>query len=247
MNKYFWSLALLIIMSSCAKKLSLFNPNPDKFNLNNLEYEYIATKSKVRFEDNGKKQKAIANIRLKKDSILWFSVTPGMGIEAARGVVTQDEFIIIDRIHRSYVRRPISEFSDKAHFDLDLSLLESILVGNMIWPVEKKGEISKEDDFYIVSKEKGDLQIENYIGTNSMKLEKVHAMSDTTSSTLDILYKDFQKFSGHVVPSKVDAKISYKVLNRQKMSNITIEHTKVDIDQGTLTFPFSIPRKYKAK
>lgn len=249
MNRFIWSVAMVIVLSSCAKNLSLFNPNPDKFNLNNLEYEYISMRSKVKYQDGDRKVRATANIRLKKDSILWFSVTPGMGIEAARGVITKDEFIIIDKIRKRYTRRPISEFTQRAHFDFDLTLLESILVGNLIWPVEKKDQVykDKETSCYVVSKEKGELSIDNYIGSNSMKLEKVRAFSDSTVSTLDISYRDFQKFSGRVVPSTVEAKIKYADRdNSEKLSNITIQHTKVEIDKGSLSFPFSIPRKYKA-
>ena len=247
MNKILCWIAGMVILASCSNKITFRNPNPNKFNLNNVEYEYISMRSKVKYDDGDKRQKAVANIRLKKDSILWFSITPGMGIEAARGVITANEFIIVDRIHKTYTRRPIREFSEKAHFELDLSLIESILVGNMVWPVEKRSEISKQKEYYVVTKAKGDLKVENFIGSHTMKLEKIHATSDTSSSTLDIKYADFDKFSSRIMPTNIEAKISYTIGTKtQKMSNITIEHTKVEIDDSSLSFPFSIPSKYKA-
>ena len=123
MNKLILCLIMIMALTSCSKKISLFNPNPNKLNINNLDYEYVSLRSKIKYADESTKQRVVATIRLKKDSILWFSVTPGLGIEAARGVITKDEFIILDRLHKTYTRRPIREFSEKAHFDLIFSSL----------------------------------------------------------------------------------------------------------------------------
>ena len=245
MNRIVLCLIGVVALTSCSKKFSLFSTNPDKFNLNNLEYEYLSLKSKIKYEDGDDKQKATANIRIRKDSVIWFSITPGLGIEAARGIITHDSIMIIDKINKEYTVKAVREFTDKVHFKLDLQLLESILVGNLIWPVREGDKITRSRGFYLIPKKYQTLSIKNYIGANSMKLEKMEVTSDTSINALQIQYSSFQLFDEKVVPTEVDMNIKYITPNdnTQKMSNITIEHAKVEIDKKH-KFSFTIPKKY---
>ena len=246
MNKQFlYLLVVWVLLSSCSKKFALFNTDPDKFNLKNVEYEYLSIKSKLKYEDQDKKHKGTANIRIKKDSIVWFSITPGMGIEAARGVILKDTMKIVDRINKQYSIESIEKLTKKIHVEMDLQMLESILIGNLIWPIEEEDEISRSKGFYAIPKQHDNLMITNYIGASSKKLERIMAISDSTSSTLVINYSDFMVVSDNVIPKKIEVQIKYSSGpdNTQKISNITIEHAKVEIDKR-LKFSFSIPKKY---
>ena len=246
MNKsILYLLVVWVLASSCSKKFALFSTNPDQFNLNNIEYEYLSLKSKLRYEDQDNKHKGTANVRIKNDSIVWFSITPGMGIEAARGVVLKDTMKIVDRINKQYTIESIQQLSRKVHIEMDLKMLESILIGNLIWPIEEDDEITRSKGLFSVSKKHGNLTVTNYIGATSKKLEKIEAVSDSSASTLEISYSDFMIVSEKVIPKKIDISIKYTSGpdNTQKISNITIEHAKVEIDKK-LKFSFSIPKKY---
>jgi len=244
MNRPVLCLLGILALTSCSK--TLFSTDPNKFNLNNVAYEYLTLKSKVQYEDENTSHKGIANIRIKKDSIVWFSITPGMGIEAARGVILEDSVKIINKIEKEYSVESIDKLLDKVHFDFDLSMVESILIGNLIWPIKAEDEINRIKGYFVFTKHYQNLTITNYIGTHSKKVEKLEAKSDSTTNTLNIQYSDFKKESGKIIPSKIDVQIKYntKTDNIQKMSNITIEHAKVEIDKNNLKFSFSIPKKY---
>lgn len=246
MNRILCCLLGAVILTSCSKKFSLFNTDPDKFNLNNIEYEYLTLKSKIRYEDDNKKHKGTANIRIKNDSIIWFSITPGMGIEAARGIVLEDSIKVINKIDKEYSIESIDSLLSKVHFDFDLQMVESILIGNLIWSIDETDKVTRSKGYFIIPKKIDDLTITNYIGRHSKKIEKIEAKSDSSDNTLKIVYSDFKNWSDKVVPSKIDVEIKYttKKDNIQKMSNITIEHAKVEIDKSKLKFSFSIPKKY---
>ncbi len=246
MNKFFWYLLVVwVLLSSCSKKLSLFNTDPNQFNLNNVEYEYLSIKSKLRYDDQDKKHKGTANIRIKHDSIVWFSITPGMGIEAARGVIRKDTLLIVDRINKQYTVEAVDKLTEKIKIEMDLPMLESILIGNLIWPVMEEDDITRSKGFYVIPKEYETLKVKSYIGAHSKKLERITASSDSSSSTLNIKYSEFMKVDEKVIPKKIDIQIKYSTGpgEPQKISNITIEHAKVEIDKE-LKFSFSIPKKY---
>ncbi len=246
MNRFILCLAGVLLFSACSKKLALFSSKSSQLNLNNLEYENLSMKSKIKYKDENRDLKATANIRVRKDSVLWFSLTPGLGIEAARGVVTKDSIIILDKIHKEYQVLKVSDLSEKYHFDFDLKLLESIIIGNLIWPITEEDDIKKEDGYFVVEKAEGDLSVMNYIGANSMKLERLQAVSDTSKNALRIAYTEFLKEEGKVIPSEINMEINYRSKRNRakKVSKVQIRHSKININKENLNFSFSIPDKY---
>ena len=117
----------------------------------------------------------------------------------------------------------------------------------MIWPVEPTDVVVREEAYFNISKEKGDLSISHFIGRNTLKLEKLEAISDSTQNSMDISYSEFDLISQKIVPAKAVISIKYtsRKDGRRKISNIVFDHTKIDIDNKKLKFSFAIPDKYK--
>ena len=247
MNRIILCLAGLLIFSACSKKLAIFSSKSSQLNLNNLDYENLSLKSRIKYKDENRDLKATANIRVRRDSIIWFSLTPGLGIEAARGVVTKDSIIILDKIHKEYQVLQVADLSEKYHFDFDLRLIESIIIGNLIWPITDDDEIKKEDGFFKVAKSEGDLSVLNFIGASSMKLEKIQAVRDSSKNALFIDYTEFLKEEGKVLPSEINMEINYRSKRNKakKVSKVQIRHSKIGINKDDLNFSFSIPDKYE--
>ncbi|MEQ6121154.1 DUF4292 domain-containing protein [Reichenbachiella sp. MALMAid0571] len=247
MNKLALPIVILLLFASCSKKFTFFNPNPNKLKIKNLEFDDLTLRTKIKYKSGLEDLKATAHIRIKKDSLIWFSLTPGLGIEAARGLITQDSIVLIDKIHKEYTILQFKDLTEKFNFNLDFHLMESILLGNMIWPVESTDQVLKEDTYYSVSKEKGDLAISHFIGIHTMKLEKLEAVSDSTQNSMHIDYSEFDLISDKIVPAKSVITIQYtsRKDGRRKISNINFDHAKIDIDSKKQKFTFEIPDKYK--
>lgn len=249
MNRLIYCAAILLFFTSCSKNFVLFNNNPDRFNLNNLEFETLSLRTKIKANHHGESLKATANIRMKKDSIIWFSLTPGLGIEAARGIITKDSIAVIDKINKQYEIMKFDDLNEEMHFEFSYNLIESIIIGNLIWTIEQNDEVERETGYYSISKAKGDISITNYIGANSKKLEKIEAQQLNTDNILKINYDGFQEFSEKIIPTdaKIQIKHRQKKDNVQKLSNINMQHTRIEIDKKNLKFAFSIPSKYERK
>ena len=132
-----------ITLASCKSKtavLSTFeNPEQillDKINEASLEYHWFSSKAKIRLESNEKSGGGRMNIRMVRDSLIWFNFKK-LSIEGARGLITQDSFKIIYRTEKKYEIGNIQSLM--AAYDLPLSFreLQFYISGNIPVPSDK--------------------------------------------------------------------------------------------------------------
>jgi hypothetical protein len=64
------------------------------------------------------------------DSVIWISVSPGLGIEAVRLYITPDSVFFMNRINNEYATTTFSFFNTRYQVDLDFNMLQSLLTGN---------------------------------------------------------------------------------------------------------------------
>ncbi|WPP49420.1 DUF4292 domain-containing protein [Catalinimonas niigatensis] len=248
-----------IFFSACSKKTLNFKDAEiaDEFAVNDLEFEYLTTNSKIRFSNDEKNLSATANIRLKKDSIIWVSITPGFGIEAARGIITQDSLIFINRMNKEYSAYDFEQLSREFNFSIDFDLLQSVLLGDMPLEPGDQDLVKKESNYYVVKQEKGAITINNFVDARSLKLERV-AMQDrskeevfgksrTRNNTLTLRYNDFQMLNEQVFPFENLVSLDYQRNGKKRRTEIDIQHKKASITDEVLRFPFSVPEKYVQK
>ena len=113
----------LIVFSSCGifKKNNNINndnnnnvhnsksvPSPDvliaidSLSANYLDYNSLTIKFSADYLKDDKKSILKGLLKFKKDSFIWGSIRPGLGIELARFLFTQDSIKFIDRYHKEY-------------------------------------------------------------------------------------------------------------------------------------------------
>ncbi len=171
-----WALLILLIFSSCARK-SQVNGTRDRdadvkaFSIDEVDFSYFTSRAKFKYEDSdGQKLRATVNFRIKKDSLIWFSITPGFGIEAARGVITQDMIMINDRINRDYTEMSIEELGTQYNINLSYGVFEALILGNTAFSdlPGKWKKSGREADFL---QEISHITIQNTVAIGSQKFE----------------------------------------------------------------------------
>src|SRR5690606_8190730 len=104
MTKLFAGIVLVFgisLLFSCSKKTLVYKADGkmEDFSPVYTDYNYMSAKAKVIIEEeSGKITRGSLNLRSKKDSVLWFIISPGMGMEAVRGLITQEKIQFQDRI-----------------------------------------------------------------------------------------------------------------------------------------------------
>lgn len=236
----------MVMLSSCSRQVgAIFGKRKDKLEIVNPEFDYLTSKAKFRF-DNGKKSvAATAHFRIKKDSIIWISVTPALGIEAARVLIDRGNVYMLDKIKGHYYEYTFEELSEKLDFDLNFDVTQSVILGNLVSPY-KRQKIEKTEKYFSYTEETGMYLFHNFIGTKSMKLEKVMVFDEKTRNTISVNYKDFVLVDGQIFPNEIKAVIKNETDSKPK-TEIKITYNKLSIETKPLSFPYSVSSRYERK
>ena len=232
---------IVFLLASCAKKTIPFESEGamKEFTPVTAEYDYLSAKAKIVIEEeSGKITRGTLNLRAKKDSVLWFTMSPGMGMEAIRGLVTQDKIQIRDRVGRDDVNLTYAEFDRLFGLKLSLELFQNVVWANIPHP------FTFEDRLLRVGKKFELTQVRNGVRYFS-KVETSHGkVSELVSNSLDdrgsvlATYPNFQEVEKQPFPAEVIFKIAYQLPEGSQNVIIHIEWTSMELTSESLSFPF---------
>ncbi|GAB2764862.1 hypothetical protein GCM10027275_02600 [Rhabdobacter roseus] len=214
-----------------------------------IDFDYLTAKSKFSFKSRSQNiDNANVNIRIKKDSLIWLSVT-GVGLEVARGIITPDSIVFMDKFHKEYYVFSYAQLSQQFKFDLNFPLLQSLIVGNLPIPRDDEQKFRREKDFLLLRQNQGRILVDNYIGTKNRKLKRLTAVEQPTRNTLNLDYEDFTQLNNYLFPytSLLTLDVQSEKDQQYYQTVIRIKHSRVELAENPLSFPFSIPASYKRK
>ena len=117
---------------------------------------YYSAKANIEFAMGEDSRSFKAQLRCVRDSAIWASLIPALGIEVARVLITADSLKVLDKLHDQYFVGDTA--ASKKRFGLvpDLALLQDALLGIPIdLDPEEKYRIDREEGQYVLtSKEK---------------------------------------------------------------------------------------------
>jgi Domain of unknown function (DUF4292) len=229
--------------------VKIIEAEDQKFTEQVVDFKYLNAKSKVSFKSSDQSiDDANLNIRIRKDSVIWFQVTV-YGIEGTRGIITPDSVKLLDRVHNDYYSYNFESLSKAFNFKLSFELLQSILIGNMPIPKQPNERFKKEKDYFLLKQKEGKILIDNYIGEQNRRLKKLMVTDQPTKNTLMLDYEDFQVLNNYLFPHTSLMQLDYQSPkdNQKYQTVFKIKHQKIELSDKPLTFPFSIPTKFNRK
>ncbi len=210
-----------------------------------IDFKYLNIKSKVDFSGGGLKQAFPVNIHIRKDSVIWLSIT--MIVEGARAIITQDSVIFLDRLNRNYHKFDFASLSKRFNYPITFDLIQSILIGNM--PIKKReiDEVLKQEGGFLVKQKEKFLNVENFISEPSLKLQKLNASDSTGNSKMQIDYANFLTISNLMIPQEIKTQIDALKDGIISQTLINFQHNKIEVLDQNPGFQFSIPKTYLPK
>lgn len=177
-------LTLLIVLPSCRKtKDSTATREPLKersagsllrrYERNQFQYTWVGMKLDADFITMGESQGFKASVRMKKDSAIWISISPALGIEVFRVLITQDSVKYISKIpdNKYYYMGGFETISELARIDLDFDMLQDILIGNAIGLEKDEGKFrSSVDNYLYLLTSKYRRKVRRVVGVDDRKL-----------------------------------------------------------------------------
>ena len=224
-----------------------------EINANSFDFESLQAKVgiKVETEDNAFNLKG--QLKMKKDSILWASITLPLGLEVARIKVTADSIFFINKSNKSYLAEQTESFNYLQNINADINTIQSVFTGN-IFLINKKSDnnvfikdnkynlLSEENITFINNKYKKNFTINKniIIDPTLFRITKYEIINNEDSDYgLTIDYSNFIEIKGKYLPSIIKINIS----TEEKMY-ITITYSNISTNNNT-QYNFSIPKKYE--
>lgn len=246
MNKLIlYSLVGIVFLASCRRNASLNSESKEKLEIIDPDFKYLTSKAKFKFDHEDKKVSATANFRIRKDSIIWVSITPGLGLEVARVLVDRNHVYVLNKLDKEYSEFNFEQLSEEYGFDFSFDLIQSVILGNLSEPYQNQ-KLEKTDSYFSYQAKKGRYNFSNFIGAKSHKLEKVQVNDDSTKNTISVNYRDFVLVDQEVFPNEISAVIDYES-ELKPNTEIDISYNKLTIEQIPLSFPFRVPSRYGRK
>jgi uncharacterized protein YpiB (UPF0302 family) len=181
------------------------------------------------------------NIRILKDSIIWMQLKK-FGLEGARILINKDSMYVIDRIHRSYMKKSWQEIQTQMNAPVDFNILYELIAGNPYYMEMGKDSIRSTENMKIITNRKDSNRIS--IGINAVFEQMISYMIEDLSKNIYLkmdladykLLYDKKKFS-----YLRDLEI---ISNNVKLLYINLSFNEVKRNTK-FKFPFEIPVGYK--
>jgi len=218
----------------------------DKVKIDEIDFKYLKAKAKVTYKTPNDGRTVTVDIRMKKDSLIWMNISQ-FGITGATALFNKDVVKFYNKIEGDYNEYTYADFSEKFNFNITYDILQSLIVGNR--PFKKnKSRVVRENEYYLLKQEQDRVLIDNYIGENK-KLKKLLLTQSDTNNKLTLDFDDFTMLNQYLFPNSSLITVDYKSNEDQKMYQtvVNIKHTKVELLDTPLEFPFKVPEKLLKK
>lgn len=264
--KFIGLLLLLAIFSACSqKRIEIKKPIKlagadfvmDQMHKNHSTFEWFTGKAKVDFFDGKKKTPFTAQVRMKRDSIVWISISGSVGIEGARLLLSQDSVKYINRIDKTYFAGSYEFLSDLLQTEIDFNMIQSLLIAkDFSWMDSQNLKVRLDNQVYqIESTNKRDLKKQSkmttfaipvyhqslWISPESFKIQKIKIKEiGKVGKKISASYSQYKLVKEQLVPYAMSVEF-----DNEKGMNLDLIYSKISLNEA-VGFPFSINEKYTA-
>ncbi|HET8860774.1 DUF4292 domain-containing protein [Marivirga sp.] len=234
-----------LIFTSCGKKLLPTSTVEKEYALEKFDFEYLQAKSKIKFNSPDRNLSSNANIRIKKDSIIWVSVAPIFGIEAARGYISQDTIVFLDRVNKEVYRYNFESLSNELNFDINFQIIQSILLGNQVFEFKGDDNFSKRSGELRINQKRGRFELQTLASSENRKVKSIKVQEIPDGSKMEMIFTNFNIVANQNFPFNAYVNIISKGTSGEESTTVEIIHSKVDAGSTPISFPFSVPDRYE--
>ena len=239
-------------------KIKTRSPNflVKKLKSNEFQFETISAKAAVSVIDSADKKKSFkTHIRIRKDSVIWMSIT-SFSIEAARVTITKDSVKFINRLNKEYFIGDFSYINRVFGTDLDYQMMEALLIGNSLdFDVNERvnSRVDRKKELYYLgtvkkrkvkkelNKEKVKIKGEGlvlWLDPISFKVRELLLTSPGNHRSLAGAYSDYKEVEEQLIPFELRF-----LLKATRSNTLEIKYSKFSSGKS-LAYPFKISSKY---
>jgi hypothetical protein len=222
-----------------------------------FDYKWISAHFSVDIAVDSTTTSFGGTVRIRKDSIIWMTISPLLGIEVARVLLNKDTAMFIDKVHDRYFKGNYDYIDSLLDDDIDYELVQSVMVGSNIDFYSDTAKLKGYYDGqqYLLSTvarrqikrilfhnlnihTKNDVQF-IWFDKKDYHINRIRVEDFVNHRTLDAFYTDFQQVDSVMFPTHIQY-----VISAEKTIKIDLQYKKVYFKTQEET-PFNILPKYE--
>jgi hypothetical protein len=261
----FFFLLLLILSDSCSTqrkiiKAPIKEEGADylfkKLKEHELQYNWFTAKFSADYKNKGQTNSFNGQIRIRKDSVIWLSFSPALGIEAFRMMLTQDSVKFINRMNSTFFAGDYNYVNQYLNTNIDFDILQSFLTGNDLSFYENgKFKAGIDNGIYkLVTADRQKLKkfVRNsqenlrvliqtiWIDPESFKISRAVVKEIREPNIqLEAQYSAFEKIGDQLFPKEMSFDIS-----ADNNLSVSVKFNKITVNT-VQSFQFRIPQSYR--
>ena len=258
-------LLLLILATSCSTqrkiiKAPIKEEGADylfkKLKEHELQFNWFTAKFSSEYKNKGQTNSFNGQIRIRKDSVIWLSFSPALGIEAFRMMLSQDSVKFINRLNNTFFAGDYNYVNQYLNTNIDFDIIQSFLTGNDLSFYEnEKFRAGIENGIYkLVTADRMKLKkfVRNsqenlrvliqtiWIDPESFKITRANVKEIREPNIqLEAQYSSFEKVGNQLFPKDMSFDIS-----ADNNLSVTVSFNRISINTPQV-LPFKIPQSYR--
>ena len=206
-----------------------------KVNESNITPNWLSINAKINIEKEGQNTVINANIRIKKDSVIWISLKAPLGIEVLRSMITPDSIYFMSRMDKTYFIKPISHLKQVVKTSINFFQFQEILFSSPdVTNHELKLSLNKEGKYILGSDNN------TYTINKLFRIEKMSVSNQEDTHQLTINFNNHTYFDE--VKSYYPKNMDIKVISSENFT-ASIDFSKIVFNKKSF-LSFKIPSSY---
>jgi hypothetical protein len=205
-------------------------------------------------------------VRMRKDSVIWVSITPLMGIEAARLFANQDSVFFLNRLNSTYFKGGYEFLSEQLNTEVNFQTIQSVLLIQPLFDIANTDKIwhniDNDNQEHVISsfkpsqlkKEIDEEKKEKLIGkfgniwntinlSSDLKMKSQEIMDMNSNNKFEITYSEYMLRNSENFTMNYPDKMDINIFSIDTLST-TISVNSISFNKKK-KITFRIPDKYE--
>ena len=208
-------------------------------NINRKSWQYFSGRLAIDYNSaDGQEISGTLSLRMRNDSLLWFSVSAIMGIQVAKGIITRDSVIVLDLYHKEYMRLGIDDLSNMLGAKVSLRQLQNLIIANPLFDTLYYQKDTSSGGWFLAKD-----PITNLLFTNNTgNIDSTIVAETLKSRQIKAVYSGDLKAGSYSVPEQM----KLTAFGDKNTVRLQVAFTNPS-DAFIPSYPFSIPAGYTRK
>lgn len=242
----FWLLLGGYCCQACYPALQKGTIKDDECPAQFLAFEYLKIGAVVDYQDQKNTPSRVhIRLRIKKDQLIWFSVSAPWGLEVLRGIITPVSITLLNHAQKAYYVYDYVTLRTIRPGPWDYTLLQALLLGELPCTTASYKTIQKNAQTIVMQQKKIGWTLTYFLNPTLKRVEK--SIVTANKGSLVTTYNLFKPDQGSLLFKRATLAWYDRATPMRPNITVTLKGLRSKQSQKPLPFPFSIPAHYEKK